>query len=54
MILDGKEIFGAAGALLLRFLGGPRSATLLLLLGLTGWVLVPVLISGWLMKRQDI
>ena len=54
MILDGKEIFGAAGALLLRFLGGTRSATFLLLLGLTGWVLVPVLISGWLLKRQDI
>lgn len=54
MILDGKEIFGAAGALLLRFLGGTRSATLLLLLGLTGWVLVPVVISGWLLKRRDI
>jgi Cu-processing system permease protein len=54
MILDGKEIFGASGALLLRFLGGARSATLLLLFGLGGWVLVPLLISGSVLKRRDI
>jgi Cu-processing system permease protein len=54
MLLDGKEVFGAAGALLLRFLGGEGSATLLLLLGLTGWVVLPVLISVSLLKRRDI
>lgn len=52
--LDGKEIFGAAGAALLRFLGGERASLALLLAGLAVWVAVPLWLSHRLLNRQDI
>ncbi|MBI3950617.1 MAG: ABC transporter permease subunit [Acidobacteria bacterium] len=54
IVLDGKEIFGVAGAALLRFLGGDRAGLLLLLIGLFVWVVVPFLLSQRLLRRQDI
>ncbi len=54
IVLDGKEIFGAAGGALVRFLGGDAASLLLLLGGLLLWIVLPFLTSCHLLKRQDI
>lgn len=54
MALDGKEIFGAAGASLVRFLGGDRAGFSLLLAGLLAWVIALFALAQRLLKRQDI
>jgi Cu-processing system permease protein len=54
MILDGKEVFGAAGAALARFLGGEKASIALLIAGLLAWVTVPFLAAHRIMKRLDI
>ncbi len=54
IILDNVTIFGAAGAAMLRFLGGQTASLLLLIAGLLAWTTVPLLISNRMMKRQDI
>lgn len=52
--LKGGEIFGAAGAALLKFLGGEAQAAAVLIASLLLWILVPVLVSFRLLRRQDI
>jgi Cu-processing system permease protein len=52
--LDNVTIFGAAGAALLRFLGGKLLSVLLLVVGLTGWILLPLWVAQKLLNRQDI
>ena len=52
--LDGKEIFGAAGAALLRFLGGGTTSVIALAGGLGLWIILPFLAARSLLKRQDI
>lgn len=54
IILDGVTIFGAAGAALLRFLGGKTISVLLLLTGLTIWVVIPFWLAQRMLNRQDI
>lgn len=54
IILDSVTIFGAAGAALLRFLGGKMSSVLLLLVGLMFWIVLPLWLSQKLLNRQDI
>ena len=54
MILNGKHIFGAGGAALLRFLGGETASIALLLTGMTIWIVAPLLIAAAILKRQDI
>jgi Cu-processing system permease protein len=54
LALDGKEIFGAAGAALVRFLGGEAMGMLLLLAALLAWIIVPIFLSQRALKRQDI
>jgi Cu-processing system permease protein len=54
MTLNGKDIFGAGGAALLRFLGGERLSILLLLIALSLWVVVPLFVAQRLLKHQDI
>jgi Cu-processing system permease protein len=54
IILDGQQIFGAAGASLMKFLGGKTSALLLLAATLSAWIVLPVFLSQKLLKRQDI
>ena len=54
IVLDGKEIFGAAGAALLKVLGGEVGGVLLLVGALSVWIIAPSLIAQRLMKRQDI
>ena len=54
MILDGKEVFGAAGAALVKFTGGEGASFALLIGGLVLWVIVPFLLARRALKRQDI
>ena len=52
--LNGKDIFGAGGAALLRFLGGESLTMVMLLIALAFWVVAPLLIAQRLLRRQDI
>lgn len=52
--LENASIFGAAGATLLRFLGGTTSSIFLLTISLIMWIVVPVKISHRLLSKQDI
>jgi len=54
IVLDGKEIFGIAGAALMRFLGGEIGSVMLLMAGLASWVVAPFLLARRLLNRQDI
>ena len=54
IILDNASIFGAAGAALLRFLGGSAASVALLVGSLLVWIGVPVALSRRLLNRQDI
>ncbi len=54
MVLDGKEVFGAAGAALTKFLGGERASLSLLIAGLIVWTVAPFLGARRLLQRQDI
>jgi len=54
MTLNGKDIFGAGGASLLRFLGGESASIALLLVALALWIVAPLFIAQRLLKRQDI
>jgi Cu-processing system permease protein len=54
MTLNGKEIFGAAGASLTRSLGGESASIALLVAGLVLWIVIPAVIAQRLLRRQDI
>lgn len=54
ILLDNVTIFGAAGAAMMRFLGGTSASILLLILGLLAWMCTPLLISTRLLRRQDL
>lgn len=52
--LNGEEIFGAAGAALLKFVGGEVWGFAALLVGVLVWTIAPVLLSLRLWQRQDV
>ncbi len=54
IVLNSKETFGVAGAALTKFLSGEVTSILLLVLGLTLWIVAPFLLSQWLLRGQDI
>jgi Cu-processing system permease protein len=54
MTLNGKNIFGAGGAALLKFLGGEGLSIVLLLIALSLWVVAPLFAAQRLLKHQDI
>lgn len=54
MLLDGRNIFGAAGASLLKFAGGEQASLTLLAVTLLFWIIVPVGLAHTLFRRQDI
>lgn len=54
MTLNGKDVFGAGGATLLRFLGGEGLSIIFLLIALSVWVATPLILAQRLLKRQDI
>ena len=54
MTLNGKDIFGAGGAALLRFLGGEALGIVVLMIALSLWVVAPLVAAQRLLKQQDI
>ena len=52
--LNGEEIFGAAGAALLKFVGGEVWGFTALLASILIWMIAPVLLSLKLWQRQDV
>ena len=54
IVLDGKDVFGSAGAALLRFYGNSMGSVLVLIAGLLVWVGAPMLITSKILNRQDI
>ena len=54
IILDNVTIFGAAGAVLLRFLGGYTASVFLLCVGLMAWCCLPLIATRFLVRHQDI
>jgi Cu-processing system permease protein len=54
ILLDNVTIFGAAGAALLRFLGGPGLSVALLAVGLGLWIAGPLLLAQKFLRDQDI
>lgn len=54
MLLDGQNIFGAAGASLLKFTGGEGTGLTVLVVTLAFWIIAPAGLAQMLMRRQDI
>ncbi len=54
IILDNVSIFGAAGAALLRFLGGSGMSVTLLIGFLLVWIGIPLALSHRMLNKQDI
>jgi Cu-processing system permease protein len=54
MLLDGRDIFGAAGASLLKFTGGEGTGLAVLALTLALWIIVPAGLALTFLRRQDI
>jgi Cu-processing system permease protein len=52
--LDNVTIFGAAGAALLRFLGGPAASLLLLIAALFLWAGLPLVAAARALRKQDL
>jgi hypothetical protein len=54
LALGEPAVFGAAGAALLRFLGGSVPAMLMLLSALGLWIAAPLAAAMRVMNRQDL
>jgi Cu-processing system permease protein len=54
MALGDPSIFGAAGAALVKFLGGQTRAMLMLLIGLGLWVAIPLISAVRVLNRQNL
>jgi Cu-processing system permease protein len=54
IVLNGKPIFGPAGAALVKFLGGDTASLLALAFGLLLWIILPIYLSSRSLKSQDI
>lgn len=52
--MGGAAIFGAAGAALLKFLGGAGASMVVLVLGLVIWIVVPFLAASMILCRRDL
>ena len=54
MLLDGSNVFGPAGASLLKFAGGEATSLVVLAVTLLFWIVVPAGLAHMLLRRQDI
>jgi Cu-processing system permease protein len=54
VLLDNVTIFGAAGAALVRSLGGPGSSVLVAVLALVVWIVCPLIAARILLRKQDL
>jgi hypothetical protein len=53
-VMGGTSIFGAAGALVVKFLGGTISAALLVISALLVWAVGPLVFANRVLRGQDI
>jgi hypothetical protein len=53
MALGDPTIFGYAGAVLVKFLGGRMAGTLFLVTGLILWSPIPLVVADVILRRQD-
>jgi Cu-processing system permease protein len=54
LTIGDPSIFGAAGASLLKFLGGEARSQVALLLGIGLWMVAPVWVAGRVLRRLDL
>lgn len=54
ILIDNVTIFGAAGAAMLRYFGGPVLSLALLAAALLVWTFAPMILAARLMRRQDL
>ena len=54
MLLNGQNIFGVAGASLLKFAGGVGLSLIVLAGTLLFWIVAPIVATHFLVRRQDI
>jgi Cu-processing system permease protein len=54
IVLNGTEIFGVAGAALVRFMGGWGALAAVVLVCLVFWIVAPIIVADRLLRRQDI
>jgi Cu-processing system permease protein len=54
IVLNGQEVFGPAGAALVRFLGGGSAGIACLAGGLLFWIVLPVMVALRILRRQDL
>ena len=52
--VGGPHLFGPAGATLIKLAGSTTMATAIGLVGLVGWIVIPILLAMWIFKRQDL
>ena len=52
--LGGTAIFGAAGAALVKFLGGPAMSLVALVVGLLVWTVFPFMAASMILRRRDV
>ncbi len=54
ILLGGREMFGPAGALLVRTLGGTTGVMILVMAMIGLWIIIPLIIANRLLWKQDI
>ncbi len=52
--LAGEHIFGAAGAALIKFLGGTSPALAILIFALAVWLFAPLALAATILRRRDL
>ena len=52
--IGGPHLFGPAGATLIKLAGSTTMATMVGIIGLVVWIVVPVFLAMWIFKRQDL
>lgn len=52
--LGGAAIFGAAGAALIKFLGGAATSMVVLVLGMLGWTVLSLLAASRILRQRDL
>jgi len=52
--VGGPPLFGPAGATLIKLTGSATAATAIGLAIIAAWIVVPLVISVWVFKRQDL
>ena len=52
--LNDPTLFGPAGAVLMKFVGGVKTGSVLLAAALAEWVAAPAFLAAWILRRSDL